>query len=124
MAKQGKRGLRRLLDATGYSAAGLAAAWRGEEAFRQEVLFGLILTPLALWLGQSALERVLLISSWLLVMIVEILNTAVEATVDRIGEERHTLSGQAKDLGSAAVMLSLVVAALVWGAVAWQRFGS
>ncbi|MDH5284385.1 MAG: diacylglycerol kinase, partial [Gemmatimonadota bacterium] len=79
MAKLGKRGLRRLLDAAGYSAAGLAVAWRGEEAFRQEVVLALLLVPLALWLGQSNLERLLLVASWLLVMIVEILNTAVEA---------------------------------------------
>jgi diacylglycerol kinase (ATP) len=124
MAKQGKRGLRRILDAARYSAAGLAVAWRGEEAFRQEVLLGLVLAPLALWLGQSGMERLLLIASWLLVLIVEILNTAVEATVDRIGDEHHPLSGQAKDLGSAAVFLSLILAALVWGVVAWQRFAA
>ncbi len=124
MAKQGKRGFRRLVDAIGYSAAGLAAAWRGEEAFRQEVVLGVVLVPIALWLGQSALERVLLVCTWLLVMIVEILNTAVEATVDHIGDEQHQLSGQAKDLGSAAVLLSLVLAALVWGAVVWERFGA
>jgi len=123
MAKQGKRGLRRIWDAAGYSAAGFSAAWRGEEAFRQEVLAGLALVPAALWLGQTGLERLLLVSTWVLVMIVEILNTAVEATVDRISDENHPLSGQAKDLGSAAVFLSLVLAALVWGTVAWQRFG-
>ncbi len=124
MAKQGKRGLRRLLDAAGYSAAGLAVAWRGEEAFRQEVLMAVVLVPLALWLGQSNLERMLLVASWLVVMIVEILNTAVEATVDRISDEQHRLSGQAKDLGSAAVFLSLLLAALVWGTVAWERFAT
>jgi len=124
MAKQGKRGLRRLVDAAGYSAAGLAVAWRGEEAFRQEVLLAVALLPLALWLGQSPLERLLLVASWLVVMIVEILNTAVEATVDRISDERHRLSGEAKDLGSAAVFLSLLLTALVWGTVAWQRFAA
>ena len=124
MAKQGKRGLRRILDAAGYSAAGFAAAWRGEEAFRQEVVLGAVLVPLALWLGQSSMERLLLVASWLVVMIVEILNTAVEVTVDRIGDENHPLSGQAKDLGSAAVLLSLVLAALVWGTIAWQRFAT
>lgn len=122
MAKQGKRGLRRIIDAAGYSAAGLAVAWRGEEAFRQEVLLALVLVPLALWLGRSNMERLLLVASWLLVMIVEILNTAIEATVDRISDEQHRLSGQAKDLGSAAVFLSLLLAALVWGTVAWERF--
>ena len=87
-------GLRRLVDAVGYSRAGLAAAWQGEEAFRQEVLAGVLLVPLALWLGRSPLERLLLVATWVLVMIVEILNTAVEATVDRFGEERHLLSGR------------------------------
>ena len=124
MAKQGKRGLRRLLDAAGYSAAGLTSAWRTEEAFRQEVVLGLVLAPLALWLGQTALERTLLIASWLVVMIVEILNTAIEATVDRISDDYHRLSGKAKDLGSAAVFLSVVLAVLVWGTVAWQRFAA
>jgi diacylglycerol kinase (ATP) len=122
MAKQGKRGLRRLYDATGYTIAGLAAAWRGEEAFRQEVLLAIILVPLAFWLGNTALERLLLIGSWLVVMIVEILNTAVEATVDRVGDEYHPLSKQAKDLGSAAVFLALILAALAWATIAWQRF--
>lgn len=122
MGTHGKRGLRRLVDAAGYSAAGLAVAWRGEEAFRQEVLLGVVLVPLAFWLGQSAMERMLLVASWLLVMIVEVLNTAVEATVNRISDEQHRLSGEAKDLGSAAVFLSLLLAALVWGTVAWQRF--
>lgn len=122
MGKQGKRGLKRLVDAAGYSAAGLAVAWRGEEAFRQEVVAGIVLAPAALWLGQTAIERILLLGSWLLVMIVEILNTAVEATVDRFGDERHRLSGAAKDLGSAAVFLSLCLAALVWGTLAWARF--
>lgn len=122
MAKQSKRGLRRLVDATAYSAAGLSTAWRGEEAFRQEVFVAIILVPLGLWLGENAVERLLLVGSWLVVMIVEILNTAIEATVDRISEDHHPLSGQAKDLGSAAVSLSLLLAALAWGTVAWQRF--
>lgn len=124
MAKQGKRGLRRLKDAAGYSMAGFRDAWRGEEAFRQEVSLALVLLPLALWLGQTPVERLLLAGSWLLVMIVEILNTAIEATVDRISDDYHQLSGQAKDLGSAAVFLSLVLAALTWGTVAWGRFAS
>ena len=97
-------------------------AWHGEEAFRQEVVLAIVLVPLAIWLGQSNLERLLLVASWMLVMIVEILNTAVEATVDRISDERHRLSGEAKDLGSAAVFLTLMLAALVWGTVAWERF--
>jgi diacylglycerol kinase (ATP) len=124
MTKPGKRGLRRLVDAAGYSAAGLAAAWREEEAFRQEVVMAIVLVPLAFWLGQSGMERLLLVAAWLLVMIVEILNTAVEVTVDRISDDRHQLSGRAKDLGSAAVFLSLLLAVLVWGTIAWQRFAA
>ncbi len=114
MGNQPHRGLRRLLNATGYSWAGLKAAWFNEEAFRQESLLCLVLTPLALWLGESAVERVLLIGSLLLVVIVELLNSGMEAIVDRIGPERHELSGRAKDIGSAAVFMALLNAALVW----------
>lgn len=123
MPKSSRSGIGRLIAATGFSAAGFRAAWRGEEAFRQEVLLALALTPCALWLGQTALQRALLIVSCLLFLIVELLNSAIEAVVDRIGDDLHELSRQAKDMGSAAVLLSLILAALVWGAVAWDRFG-
>ncbi len=122
MAKTRKRGLRRLLYATGYSAAGLAAAWRSEAAFRQEVVAAAVLTPAALWLGRGPLEWLLLLGSLLGVLIVELLNTSIEAAVDRIGEDHHALSGRAKDLGSAAVLLSLVLAGATWAAIAWTRF--
>lgn len=122
MAKQKKHGLPRLRAAFGYSMAGLKAAWLGEEAFRQEVLLAIVLVPLALWLGQTGPERLLLVASWLLVMIVEVVNSAIEATVDRIGDEHHILAGRAKDLASAAVFLALVLAALTWATVAWQRW--
>ncbi|MEZ5565306.1 MAG: diacylglycerol kinase [Gammaproteobacteria bacterium] len=122
MTKQGKRGWRRLRDAINFSMAGLLAAWRGEEAFRQEVLLAIVLGPLAFWLGQTHFERLLLVASWLLVMIVEILNSAIEATVDRISDEHHPLAGKAKDLGSAAVFLSVVLATITWVTVAWERF--
>lgn len=115
MGNQPHRGLRRLINATGYSWAGLKAAWRNEEAFRQEGLLCAVLTPLALWLGHSPVERALLLGSLLLVVIVELLNTGIEAAVDRIGPERHELSGRAKDIGSAAVFISLLNAAVVWG---------
>jgi diacylglycerol kinase (ATP) len=118
----GRRGLSRLAHAARYSAAGFAAAWREEEAFRQEIFLGLVLVPAAVWLGRSAVERAALIGTWLLVLIVELLNTAVEATVDRIGHERNPLSGQAKDLGSAAVLTSLLLLCLAWGAVLIDRF--
>ncbi|MGH8689535.1 MAG: diacylglycerol kinase [Burkholderiales bacterium] len=94
--------------------AGLAAAARHEDAFRQELILLLLLTPLALWLGDSGIERALMIGSLILVLIVELLNSAVEATVDRISFESHRLAKRAKDIGSAAVMLSLVNAGLVW----------
>jgi diacylglycerol kinase (ATP) len=110
-------GLKRLLLATGYSWAGLAAAWRHEAAFRQELLLLCLLGPLGLWLGQGGLEKALLVGSLLLVMVVELLNSAVEAVVDRLGAEHHELSGRAKDLGSAAVFISLILAAIIWGLV-------
>jgi len=113
----------RALRAAKFSAQGFAHAWRHESAFRQELTLCIILTPLAFWLGQTAYERLLLIACLLLVLIVELLNSAVEAAIDRVGEEHHELSGRAKDLGSAAVSLSLGLVLLVWSAVAWSRFG-
>jgi diacylglycerol kinase (ATP) len=111
---KGKTGLRRVLNATHYSIAGLAAAARHEDAFRQELILVLLLTPLAFWVGDTGVERALLIGSLILVLIVELLNSAVEATVDRISFESHRLAKRAKDLGSAAVMLSLANAGIVW----------
>jgi diacylglycerol kinase (ATP) len=106
--------LRRVLNATHYSLAGLAAAVRHEDAFRMELILAVLLTPLALWLGNTGVERALLIGSLIIVLIVELLNSAVEATVDRISFENHRLAKRAKDIGSAAVMLSLVNAGVVW----------
>jgi diacylglycerol kinase (ATP) len=124
MPKNPHGGLRRLIAASAFSAAGLRAAWRHEEAFRQEVMLAALLAPLSLWLGQTYLQRALLIGSCLLVLIVELLNSAVETVVDRIGEDIHELSAQAKDMGSAAVLLSLLLAAGIWAAIAWERFSS
>ena len=107
-------GIRRLIKATGYSLQGLAAAFRHETAFKQEVALTIMLVPLALWLGQSGLERALLIAVWMLVPLFELLNSAIEAVVDRIGPEQHELSGRAKDIGSAAVLVALINAAVVW----------
>ncbi len=104
----------RLWRATGYSLAGLRAAFRHEQAFRQEVYLLLIVVPLGLWLGDNAIEKVLLIGSWFIVMLAELLNSAVEAVVDRIGSEPHELSGRAKDIASAAVMVALALAGLTW----------
>lgn len=110
-------GLRHLVCAAGYSIKGLKAAWCHESAFRQELLLLAVLTPVAFWLGRTPVETALLLGCLLLVLLVELLNSAIEAVVDRVGEAPHELSGRAKDLGSAAVMLSLVLAALIWGAI-------
>ena len=110
-------GFTRLLKATSYSWAGLCAAWRHEAAFRQEMLLVVLLGPVGLWLGEGGLGKALLLGSLLLVVIVELLNSAVEAVVDRTGAEHHDLSGRAKDLDSAAVLISLLLAVLVWGLI-------
>jgi len=115
-------GLRRIWNAGLYSLAGIRASWKNEAAFRQESLLSLILIPTAFWYGDNAVERVLLIGSCLMVLIVELLNSAVEATVDRIGEERHELAGRAKDMGSAAVFISFWVVFLTWGLIGYERF--
>lgn len=115
--KPGKRGFKRLISAARYSFQGLAFCWNNEAAFRQEVKASIFLIPLAVWLGEGGSEKALLVSTCLLVMVVEILNTAIEAIVDRIGEEHHLLSGSAKDLGSAAVMISLILFTVVWALV-------
>lgn len=112
--KDGLRGLSRLVRGMRVTIAGLRWGFRNEEAVRLEVIGLVFLVPLALWLGQTAVERVLLIGSLFMVLIVELLNSAIEATIDRIGTERHSLSGAAKDLGSAAVFIALVNAAVVW----------
>lgn len=122
MGKPGNTGLRRIVRATGYSLQGLAHAWRHEAAFRQEVALAIVLIPAGLWLGRTPVERALLLATCAVVLIVELLNSAVEAAIDRHGDELHELSGRAKDLGSAAVMLSLVLLVAVWGAVGYERF--
>jgi len=111
---KGKTGLQRLINATGYSMAGLAAAARHEDAFRQELMLAAVLVPLGLWLGTTGVERALLVGSVLLVLIVELLNSAIEATVDRVSLDDHSLAKRAKDIGSAAVMLSLVDVGVIW----------
>ena len=122
MGKPGNTGIRRLIRATRFSAQGFAHAWRHEAAFRQEIALAAVLTPVAFWLGQNVLERAMLIGVLLLLLIVELLNSAIEAAIDRHGDEQHELSGRAKDLGSAAVFVVLVLVGVVWGAVAWHRF--
>jgi diacylglycerol kinase (ATP) len=121
MAKPGNTGIKRMVRATFFSVAGLRAAWLHEAAFRQECAAAAVLVPVGLWLGETAVEKILLSGVCLLVLIVELLNSAVEAAVDRIGPDHHLLSARAKDLGSAAVMLSLALTVLVWGLIAWER---
>ncbi len=115
-----RRGASRMLHATRYSLLGLRAAW-GETAFRQEAIAALVLVPAAFWLGRSWVEVALLAGSVVLLMIVELLNTGIEAAIDRIGPEWHALSGRAKDMGSAAVLLSLLLCMGIWGAAIYQR---
>lgn len=119
---QKNKGLDRVVKAYGYSLAGLRAAWRGEAAFRQEIILLLIMLPLAFWLGRSLLETLMLIVVCVLVVIVELLNSAIEAVVDRTGDEYHLLSGRAKDMGSAAVFVSVMLVVFVWLGVVYDRF--
>jgi len=107
-------GITRLLRAFGYSFQGFRYTWREEAAFRQEVGLALLVIPAGLYLGRSGVERALLVSPMLMILVVEILNSAVEAVVDRSGTERHPLAGMAKDMGSAAVMLSFALLGTVW----------
>ena len=111
---KGKTGLRRLFNAFGYSLAGFRAAYKHEDAFRQEALLAVILIPLAIWLPVSLIGKALMIGSVLLVMIVELLNSAIEATVDRISLDSHDLAKRAKDIGSAAVLVSLINTMVMW----------
>jgi diacylglycerol kinase (ATP) len=117
-------GLPRLSQAWLNSMRGLRMAFQGERAFRQEVALALVLVPLAFWIGRSWVEVAVLAGCVWLVMIVELLNSAVEAAIDRIGLERHVLSGRAKDVASAAVWMSLLLCATVWGAALWARWAA
>ncbi len=117
MAFSGNRGIKRLILATRYSWQGLVAAYRNEEAFRQETWLALVLIPLGLYLGEGSVEKVLLVGSMLLLMLVEILNSAIEAVVDRFGGEQHELSGRAKDMASAAVSFAVAILFITWALV-------
>ena len=116
-----RSGLNRIWHATGYSIAGLRAGWN-EKAFRQEALAAVVLVPLSFWLGHGWVEVALLAGSVVIVMIVELLNTGIETAIDRIGPEWHDLSKRAKDMGSAAVLLSLLLCIGIWSAAILQRF--
>lgn len=117
MAYSGNTGLKRIIKAGQFSWQGIKATFKYEEAFRQEIFLVLVMVPLAIWLGESGLERALMIASVILVLIVEILNSAIEAVVDRFGMEHHELCGRAKDMGSAAVLFSLINVAVIWALI-------
>jgi diacylglycerol kinase (ATP) len=120
---KGRTGLDRVVRAIGLSLDGLRAAYAGESAFRQECWIAVVLVPAAFWLGQDWMQVSLLVGTVLLVLVVELLNSAVEATVDRVSFELHALSKRAKDLGSAAVMMSLLLCGGIWAAALWHRLG-
>ncbi len=122
MGKTGVTGLRRIINAFGYSMKGLRAAFKHESAFRQEAALLVIMLPIAILLGQTIVDYSILIGSLLLVIIVELLNSAVEAVVDRVGDEHHKLAGRAKDIGSAAVFVSLVNVIVIWSMYVFQYF--
>jgi diacylglycerol kinase (ATP) len=122
LAENKKRGIQRIINAFKYTFAGLKSAWIHEEAFRQEIVFLIFVIPLGMWIGASSTQRAILIGFYLIIPLTELLNSSIEATVDRIGEEHHALSGRAKDLGSAAVFLSICTAVIIWGLIAWERF--
>ncbi len=117
-----RTGISRILYATVYSLKGFRSAWTNESAFRQEAVLAAVLLPSAFWLGQTAIEQILLIACLALVLIVELLNSAIETTIDRVGTELHPLSGRAKDMGSAAVLVSLLLTLFVWATLLVQRF--
>lgn len=121
--QKNRKGLSRVWHATGYSIAGLRSGWH-ETAFRQEAIASIVLLPAAFWLGRSWVETVLLAGTVILIMIVELLNTGIETAIDRIGPEWHDLSKRAKDMGSAAVLLSLLLCAGTWAMALFQRFAA
>ncbi len=121
---KGRTGIDRLIRATGYSMSGLSQAYRGESAFRQEAWLAVVLVPLSFWVGRSWIEVSLLIAAVMQLLIVELLNSGIEAAIDRVSFELHDLSKRAKDMASAAVFLSLLLCAGVWLAALWQRLAS
>jgi diacylglycerol kinase (ATP) len=122
-AQKSRKGLSRIWHAAGYSLAGLRASW-SETAFRQEAIAALVLVPLAAWIAHTWVEFALLAGSAILLMVVELLNTGIETAIDRIGPEWHPLSKRAKDMGSAAVLLTLLMAATIWILALVQRFSA
>jgi diacylglycerol kinase (ATP) len=122
LEKDKNRGVQRIVNAFGYTFAGLKAAWIYEEAFRQEIILLALVIPLGIWIGASSTQRAILIGFYLFIPLTELLNSSIEAVVDRMGEEHHVLSGRAKDLGSAAVFLSICITVITWSIIACERF--
>ena len=122
MAKTGATGITRIINAAGYSWLGFKAAYKNEAAFRQELWLVIILIPVAIYLGETLLDKAILICSLLFVLVVELLNSAIESVVDRIGEEPHELSGRAKDMGSSAVFLAITITVILWSAILYPAF--
>lgn len=122
MGDGSKKGFQRLVNAFFYSMAGFKATWINEEAFRQEILVGIIAVPAGFFIGETGTQKAILIGSYLIILLVELLNSAIEAVVDRVGMEKNELSGRAKDIGSASVLLSICIALIVWVLIAWERF--
>lgn len=124
MHKPARKGLMHLIDALTFSIKGLKSAWHNETAFRQEICTLPILIPLALWIGNTAVEHILLITSLLLVICLELVNSSIESVVDRISPKHHPLSGQAKDLGSASVLIAMLMALTTWGFILAKHFST
>ncbi len=122
MANTSHKGLKRIYNAFFYSMSGLYLTWKNEEAFRQEVLLAIVLIPTAFWLGENITQIVLLVLPVFIVLITELFNTAVEAAIDRISDEQHELSKRAKDIGSAAVFVSLTILVIVWSLVLYENY--
>ena len=122
MKKQNNKGIQRLVNATRFTFKGIRSAWSNEEAFRRESLVLILVIPAGLFIGETFVQKGLFICVWLLVLIIELLNSALESVVDRIGYEKHPLSGQAKDMGSAAVFIGICMSVIIWGSIICERF--
>ena len=122
MGKPGATGLTRIINAAGYSWLGLKAAYKHESAFRQELWLAIFMIPIGAYIGETLITKAVLVTSVLFVLVVELLNSSIEAVVDRVGNDPHELSGRAKDMGSAAVMISLVMTGLIWAAVILEQY--
>ncbi len=117
MGKTGVTGIRRIINAAGYSWKGICSAYKHEAAFRQELWLAIVLVPAGIYLGETVLDKAILVCSVLFVLVVELVNSAIESVVDRVSNEHHELAGRAKDMGSAAVLIALIITAIVWAAV-------